>query len=730
MATLVATPQLSIATTASTSPDAAPSDTTDATPECAVCCEAFSTNTRSCRRRVSCPACDYAVCYKCVRTYLKDLEAAPRCMNCQHPWDEEFRHTVLSQAFCQVLREKAIIRMVDREKALLPQTQIHLERKAVHEERMVTLNAIHAEYTALLANKKAWNKKLGDVNIRHRIAQGNVRNTNVDLEGHYVRQARVEVMTALKDEQQAIIIQKKELQGKLENVNLRRNAALRSALDVGRILDEDRRDPLRIQEQPIPPIHTAASMQAMRTLEALEANAEMYQNNLHMLQEANDIAGHEEAHMVQFLQEHVPYFAHHIVEYQTHLRTIAVRITDVQTTFLQTPGAEDRAPHIHTVVTRIAEKIANALAAFEIHANANIAENTVTIPNITTANVPPTNTHITNATPTNTTDNVPPNNTTSTPTEPPAEPHAGRGCEQDGCRGFLNRQGKCGVCNTWVCAKCHKVKAAHHDPDHECNEDDVKTVALLTKETKPCPGCGIYTQRISGCSQMWCTQCHTSFSWTTGEAITSGPIHNPHLYEWRQQQIIEHGAAPPLANVELPCNGPLGYDHQQHVLATLHQRIGLDVTPTGEPCTVVSKLSESMRFCGHLMYTVQRLHRRALKCEQRKFDLRIRYLKNDLTPEKWHSQLKRVDKTEKRAGSQRLALSVYTTASSDLFRTAYHCTTLDELITRALQPLDKLTDYVNQQLDVIDNRHQFKGKPVRITSQATEAGRWVMGYGG
>lgn len=120
MATLVATPQPSIVTT-------------DATPECAVCCEAFSTNTRSCRRRVSCPACDYAVCYKCVRTYLKDLEAAPRCMNCPHPWDEEFRHTVLSQAFCQILREKAIIHMVDREKALLPQTQIHLERRLLRQ---------------------------------------------------------------------------------------------------------------------------------------------------------------------------------------------------------------------------------------------------------------------------------------------------------------------------------------------------------------------------------------------------------------------------------------------------------------------------------------------------------------------------------------------------------------------------------------------------------------------
>ena len=213
----------------------------------------------------------------------------------------------------------------------------------------------------------------------------------------------------------------------------------------------------------------------------------------------------------------------------------------------------------------------------------------------------------------------------------------------------------------------------------------------------------------------------------------NGTAHNPHMYEWDMQQLLQggggggYGAAPNRTNVELPCNGPLEYRHQRHVLETLHHRIDLNRTLPGESWTVISKLSESMRFCGHLLHTVQWLHGKVRKCEQRKFDLRIRYLTNDLTPEKWCSQLKRIDKTEKRSTSQRLALSVYTTASSDLFRTAYQCMTLDELQTRALQPLDKLTDYVNQQLDVIDKRHQFKGTPVRIVERAVQ-GRWVMEY--
>ena len=611
--------------------NAASTDTTDATPECAVCCESFSTDARSHHRRVSCPACDYAVCYKCVRTYLKALEAAPQCMNCQHPWDEEFQHTVLPQAFCQILREKAIVRMVDREKALLPQTQIHLERKAVQEERRAAAKVIQAEHKALLA-------------------------------------------------------QRRELYKKIQDASLRYKAALASAHDIERMLAEDRRDPLRIQERPIPPVQTAAAYKANRAAARLAARQ---QQNVHRATET-----------IQQLDAQTVLVA-------TELQAAQQQAAAAQAQNAPTP-VQARLRGRITRLTELQANIATALA----NAHATIAQ--------AAANVAP-------AAPAT-------NDASAGPTEPPPEPHAGRGCEQDGCRGFLNRQGKCGVCNTWVCAKCHKVKAGHHDPDHECNEDDVKTVALLTRETKPCPGCGIHTQRISGCSQMWCTQCHTPFSWTTGEAITNGPLHNPHLFEWQQQQLIEHGeggfaAAPHLANVEVPCNGPLGYDHQRHVLATLHQRIGLDVTPPGEPCTVMSKLGESMRFCGHLTYVIQRLHRTTRECELRKFDLRIQYLKNDLTLEKWRSQLKRVNKTEKRATSQRLALSVYATASSDLFRTAYHCTTLDELITSALQPLDKLTDYVNQQLDGVDKRHQFKGKPVRITSQAV-AGRWVMGYGG
>ena len=123
-------------------------------------------------------------------------------------------------------------------------------------------------------------------------------------------------------------------------------------------------------------------------------------------------------------------------------------------------------------------------------------------------------------------------------------------CPKDGCRGFLSQSWKCGVCDAYFCPDCHKQKNGKNDPDHICNDEDKATVALIKADSKPCPNCAQAISKIDGCDQMWCTSCHTAFSWRTGKKI-SGRIHNPHYMQFQR----EGGRTARVAG-DVQCGGP------------------------------------------------------------------------------------------------------------------------------------------------------------------------------
>ncbi len=114
------------------------------------------------------------------------------------------------------------------------------------------------------------------------------------------------------------------------------------------------------------------------------------------------------------------------------------------------------------------------------------------------------------------------------------------GCPASGCGGFVDTLWKCGMCDTKICKECHIVKT----DTHTCNPDDMATATALAAETKPCPKCAAAISKVSGCDQMWCTQCHTTFSWNTGRVETS-IVHNPHYFQW----MAANGHAIPRADL-------------------------------------------------------------------------------------------------------------------------------------------------------------------------------------
>jgi hypothetical protein len=109
-------------------------------------------------------------------------------------------------------------------------------------------------------------------------------------------------------------------------------------------------------------------------------------------------------------------------------------------------------------------------------------------------------------------------------------------CTFEGCKGFLSSQYKCDVCLNFTCSKCHEqLGPSRLGNGHACKPENIESAQLIKQETKPCPSCGTRIFKISGCDQMWCTNCHKAFSWKTG-IIDQGFIHNPHFFQYNEQR--------------------------------------------------------------------------------------------------------------------------------------------------------------------------------------------------
>lgn len=182
-------------------------------------------------------------------------------------------------------------------------------------------------------------------------------------------------------------------------------------------------------------------------------------------------------------------------------------------------------------------------------------------------------------------------------------------CNQNECKGFITKDFVCCICNTKFCDKCLiPIKQ-----NHECKDEDIQTMNNILNNTKPCPKCCTRIFKISGCSQMFCTHCHTGFDWNTGDIIT-GNFHNPHYIEYLQT----HNITEVCHDDEIPI-----YVWNFNTDITYHQRL--------------------IRHLDYLLNTYTFIFPiRAVRCE--KF---VRYLCNLLPEQKYLQFLKSTARTDK-----------------------------------------------------------------------------------
>ena len=330
--------------------------------------------------------------------------------------------------------------------------------------------------------------------------------------------------------------------------------------------------------------------------------------------------------------------------------------------------------------------------------------------------------------------------------------HFIRACPQEECRGFLSSMWKCGTCAMWTCPECHEMKGEFQDSPHTCDPNNVETAKLLAKDTKPCPKCATGIFKIEGCDQMWCTQCHTAFSWRTGQIETH--IHNPHFYEWQRRN--NNGQAPRVAG-DIPCGGmDLDYRMPMMINQALRRKLneqdvlGRDSDDATKLFRRIERIVQSSLHLREVQLPTYRVNH-----VEDNLELRVSYLMNEITEEEFKVRTQRANKQHEKKREMGDIIRLYIQTVVDIMnrvneyaqgneslirrerdktdpekaRSNEERTLIKQRVSEILDETEVIRDYANECLVDIGNTYSSKVKAIRIydaTEQIYHGARDVL----
>jgi len=234
-----------------------------------------------------------------------------------------------------------------------------------------------------------------------------------------------------------------------------------------------------------------------------------------------------------------------------------------------------------------------------------------------------------------------------------------RKCPNNTCNGFLSINFICSLCNTQVCEKCREIKSNDHGlsrsegslEQHICDENILKTIHLLKNDCKECPTCRANIFKIDGCNQMFCTSCHTAFDWNTFE-IEKGQIHNPHYFEWlKQNDSIIHRIQNNIQDTK-----ELHNDFIIYFIKNL-RNVGISVYD-------ISFFIDEIQKLMHIKQVELQKYRIDLINNNK--DLRIRFLKNEITKDDFKKSIHKREKKDEKNKEIYNILNMYISCFTDI----------------------------------------------------------------
>lgn len=217
-------------------------------------------------------------------------------------------------------------------------------------------------------------------------------------------------------------------------------------------------------------------------------------------------------------------------------------------------------------------------------------------------------------------------------------------CSFNKCKGYINKEFKCELCLNDVCESCF-VSIVEHGK--KCKTEDLQLREILAKDSKSCPKCYIPILKAGGCDQMWCTNCNTAFSWTTGK-IETGTVHNPHFYEW-----LANNSNSTNINIENIACGELPRIYELQTLKSIKNNY-------------LTSLFNIHRMIIHVQ-TVEIMEYEEDRVKDN-IDLRVKYLLNTITEEQWMKTLITRERKRMTNRAYKRILEMFVMVGTDLFR--------------------------------------------------------------
>jgi hypothetical protein len=293
-------------------------------------------------------------------------------------------------------------------------------------------------------------------------------------------------------------------------------------------------------------------------------------------------------------------------------------------------------------------------------------------------------------------------------------------CPAVNCNGMLSTQYKCGICDTFACKDCNEcIGLSKTDTEHICDPNNVASAQAIKKETKQCPGCHNRIYRVEGCSQMWCTGCHTAFDWNTGKKVESERLHNPHWLEY--QRTLNGGAAPPRAPGDVPCGGICSRNQLQVGLVDKLNRVKI-----GEDYKTTQRLCENLRTIHRLVENMALNQVREIRERLQTLidfkDQRIKYIIGEMTKEQLSTHIFRNDKIRQKNTEMLNVYELLSAVGIDFFNRLLANKNSGELllneVTEEMNQYSALREYCNGLFAIISNTYGM------MVPQITE--RWVV----